>query len=153
VIQRKKGFTLIELMIVVAIVAILSAIAYPSYRKYVMRSNRGEAKAVLMELAQYMERNYTLSNAYNKLGSSSAAAGSFTASSLPYSQVPKTGAVNYNISFTTLDASNFTMVATPTGSQTADECGKLTVNQLGQNGIDTSSSGSSSATAENCWRR
>jgi type IV pilus assembly protein PilE len=152
VIQRKKGFTLIELMIAVAVVAILSAIAYPSYRKYVLRANRGEAKAALMELAQYMERNYTEANAYNKLGASGAS-GSFTASSLPYSQVPKSGTVNYNIAFDTLDASNFTLKATPTGDQTADECGVLTINQLGQNSIITTTYGSSTATADNCWRR
>lgn len=144
-IHRKKGFTLLELMIVVAVVAILSAIAYPAYQKYVLRSKRGEAKAALVELAQYMERNYTESNAYNKLGSGAA----FTAASLPYSQVPKSGTVNYNITFDTLTASAFTLKATPTGGQTADECGSLTVNQLGQNGVDNSNS----ASADNCWRR
>lgn len=150
-IQRKKGFTLLELMIVVAIVGILASIAYPSYRKYVIRSNRGEAKAALLELAQYMERNFTEANAYNKLPSGTA----LTSSSLPYTQVPKSGTVNYNIQFKSGSptASEFVLVAVPTGGQTADDCGSLTINQLGQNGIDTSSSGSSGATASDCWRR
>ena len=57
--RRNQGFTLVELMIVVAIVAILAAIAYPSYKEYVRKSRRADAKAVLVEAAQFMERVYT----------------------------------------------------------------------------------------------
>ena len=60
-----RGFTLAELMIVVAIVAILAALAYPSYQSHVVKSRRGVAKACLLELAQFMERYYTTKMTYS----------------------------------------------------------------------------------------
>ena len=63
---RELGFTLIEVMIVVAIVAILGAVALPSYQQYVERSRRADAKAVLLEATQFMERVFTERGAYNK---------------------------------------------------------------------------------------
>ena len=59
-----RGFTLIELMITVAIIGILAAIAYPSYVEHIYRSRRAEAEATLMELAQWMERNYMVNLSY-----------------------------------------------------------------------------------------
>jgi type IV pilus assembly protein PilE len=61
---RPRGFTLIELLIVVAIIAILAAIAYPSYVDHVRKARVTDAKGVLLEAAQWMEREYTLANAY-----------------------------------------------------------------------------------------
>ena len=62
--QHHKGFTLIELMIVVAIVAILGSLAYPSYRDSVLKGKRAEARTALMELMQQQERYMTQRNAY-----------------------------------------------------------------------------------------
>ncbi|WP_439844578.1 type IV pilin protein, partial [Aeromonas veronii] len=61
----ERGFTLIELMIVVAVVAILAAIAYPSYNNYMAAAKRAEAKAVLLEAAQYLEREFTANGNYD----------------------------------------------------------------------------------------
>lgn len=76
--RRGNGFTLIEIMIVVAVVGVLAAIAYPSYQEQVRRSRRADAQAVLTEATQWMERFHTQSNRY-------ADATEFQASGLRYS--------------------------------------------------------------------
>jgi type IV pilus assembly protein PilE len=68
--KSSKGMTLIELMIVVAIVGILSAIAYPSYTEYVLRGRRAEARTALMDLMQQQERYFTQNNTYLKFDTS-----------------------------------------------------------------------------------
>jgi type IV pilus assembly protein PilE len=140
-----SGFTLIELMITVAIVAILASIAIPSYSRYVLRANRGEAKTVLLEASQFMERNFTEANTYQKN-----AAGADIA--LPATQSPKTGTIKYSISFAdgSPTQSAFTLRAIPQGGQTNDECGTLTLNSLGQQGA---SGAEGSAAISDCWRR
>lgn len=121
----QAGFTLIELMIVVAIVGILAAVAYPSYQDYVRRANRADAQADVLELAQWMERRFTIANRY------AAADGDFTAT-LPFNQTPRTGGPRYNLTAVVGGTGQtFTLTATPAGGQVGDACGTLTINQLG----------------------
>lgn len=116
--RNARGFTLIELMVVVAVVAILAAIAYPSYQDQVRKSRRGQAKADLVEYAQLAERFHTVNNTY-------------AAFSLPVTQSPRQGASSYTISVATQTQRAFEMTATPAGAQTSDRCGTLRINQAG----------------------
>lgn len=133
------GFTLIELMIVVAIVAILAAIAIPSYRKYVLQSHRSVAKSTLLEMASREERYYTLNNAYPA-----------SATSLNYPtatiSVPDATAPYYQVSVVS-GGSSFSLQAVPTGPQLNDTCGTYTLNGLGIQG----NTGNSTLSAD-CWK-
>lgn len=132
-----RGFTLIELMIVVVIVAILAAIAYPSYQSQVRKTKRAEGKAMLLEVAQGLERCLTRYGSYNH-------ASCDVASDLP--EPSEEG--HYEISATTLTAATFVLKATPQGGQADDtECGVLVLAQTGAQG----SQNSSTTDTHNCW--
>ncbi len=131
-----RGITLIELMIAVAIVAILASIAMPAYNQYIIESRRSEAKSALLELGQFMERYYTTNSAYNK------DAGSLEASDLPYSSVPKDGGTAYYSIAVSSTETTYTITLTPTGVMAGDSCGNYT---LSQTGAHTPTSDSS------CW--
>ena len=128
--QPQAGVTLIELMITVVIVGILASIAYPSYQTYVARANRAEAEGILMENAQFLERNYTIANRYDQDSAG-------TATALPFTASPKTGTAKYNITAAYGTGQTFTLTATPTGSMTGDSCGNLTLNNIGIKAPDT----------------
>ena len=111
------GFTLIELMIVVAVIAILMGIALPSYRDYVVRANRSEALDILLTTAACQERIYTKLSRYDTARCDSAAT---TVSGL------------YTISMATSNANqNYTLSASPQNAQTEDSCGTLTLSDQG----------------------
>jgi len=135
-----RGFTLIELMIVVAIVAILAALAVPSYQRYVVRANRSDAMAVMQGFAQAMERFYAQNNTY-----ATAVAGTvFPAKS------PLDGAARYTLSIEAATASTYTLRATPVagGAQAAD--GFIELDNTGLRSWDKDNSGAVSS-SENTW--
>lgn len=143
-----EGFTLIELMIVVAIVAISAAIAYPSYQESVARGRRAEAKAVLLECAYWIERQYTMSGAYNKKDDGTA----LTSAALPYIEAPKDGTAKYyDIAFVSLPtATEFALRATPKNAMVNDKCGVFTLNQAGARSLKGNAPGTDVAS---CWDR
>lgn len=117
---RQKGFTLLEMVVVVAVIGILLGIAIPSYQNYVIRSNRTEGQALLSDAAARQERYYSQNPGVGytkdvaKLGMSSA--------NSPNNL--------YNLTIATPTSTTYTLTATPINSQTRDKtCGKLTLNQ------------------------
>ena len=141
---QARGFTLIEMMIVVAVIGILSAIAIPSYMSYIQKSRRVDAKNAVLDLAGREERYFSINNAYTNDG----AALGFSA--LPL-DVNSSGSSYYSLNVTiTTTPPGFVATATPTGAQTNDAaCYAFRVNQLGvQSNID---SGGSALTGTGCW--
>lgn len=131
------GFTLIELMIVVAIVGILAAVALPSYTQYVQRGDRASARAAMLEAQQFMERYYATSN-------------TFVGAVLParFTSVP-TESPKYNIAVGNLAAGTFTLTATPIGA--VSRCGNLTLTHTGVKGISVPTTPTAADISE-CWR-
>jgi|TARA_Y100001934_G_scaffold108494_1_gene133091 type IV pilus assembly protein PilE len=125
-IQSNAGFTLVELMIAVAIIAIIAAIALPLYQNQVEQTRRTTAQADLLELAQWMERRYSNGFDYRDGGNNPV---------LPFTQSPQTGTAFYNISFSVnATRDTYTLQAVPTGAQANDDCGTLTLNDEGVRG-------------------
>lgn len=145
---RQGGFTLIEVMIVVAIVAILAAIAYPSYLESVRKSKRAEARAQLMEAAQYMQRFYSQNDSFLKVLNDNTKSDMTLPSAL--TSVPRGGgATTYTIQFVTHTASAFNLEAVPSGSMEGDRCGKLQLDNTGLRNIADHKTG---LTPSDCWR-
>lgn len=143
--SNETGFTLIELMITVAVIGILAGIAYPSYTQYVQRANRAEVRSMLLENAQFLERNYTTANRYDQ----TSAGATINSAALPKTKSPENGTAKYNITVAmgAAPAQTFTLSATPTGTMASDACATFTLTNTGLQGL----SGSPSLSVANCW--
>lgn len=133
--RNSKGFTLIEVMIVVVIVGILASIAYPSYQEYVNRSNRAEGQAFLSDIAARQERYFSQNNAYvtadtdrSKLGLTS----------------NQSANQRYTVSLSSVaNDGGYTLTATPNFTET--RCGNLVLNAKGVRSVSTGDK-------DYCWR-
>lgn len=134
--RASLGFTLIELMIVVAVIGILSAIAYPSYLEYVRRGHRAEARTGLLEAAQWLERAATAQGTYPLTAQFPTG----------LTQVPGR---RYVISLNS-DGATYTLTATPQRGQMNDRCGEYTLTNTGLRGANNTTSG---PVVTECWGR
>ncbi len=132
--HRPHGVTLVELLIVVAILGILTAIAIPSYNSYIVRANRTAGTNALLDLANDMEQYYVRNNTYEGATLENVGGPESTENGL------------YNMEISNLSATTYTLTAVPQKNQANDtECGSFTYDQLGVKGITGSS------TAKDCW--
>ena len=130
--ERDGGFTSIELLIVMVIIGILLTIAIPSFMSQMRKGNRTDAKAIMMETAQFMERYYTTNRTY-------------VGATVLNATTPKGASgsgIKYNISFSVAPAASvYALQAVPANAQASDTCGTLTL----------SNTGAQTAATANCW--
>ena len=134
------GFTLIELMVTVAVIAILAAIAFPSYQDFILRSRRAEGKSVLLSTQQLVERGYTYLNSY---------------ASAVTSVVGASGVMSehsyYLVTSASATATTYTLQSTPQGNQANDKCKTLTITQTGVKDVAPTASVNPTLTRADCW--
>lgn len=149
------GFTLIEVMITVAIVGILAAVALPSYTSYIKRANRADARTQLLQVAQFMQRFYAANDTYvQDRGTTPTAVIDAVPANLKQSPADTTALYTLSIPSGTLSASNFKLYMNPvSGSKMAnDECGSFTLTSTGVRGVEVSGTAGSTTLRDKCWK-
>lgn len=131
--RRQSGFTLLELMIVVAVIAILMSIAIPTYLRYSYRARRPDGQELLLRIANAQERYYATFNRYGSLDE------------IGFEDPAISEKKYYSATLPAVNSSTFTATAAPQGDQLKDDCGSLSIDAVG----NKSSSGTT--TNGSCW--
>ncbi|MBY0572687.1 MAG: type IV pilin protein [Undibacterium sp.] len=148
--KYQSGFTLIELMIAVAIIGIITVLTYPSYTDNVRRTNRADVRGILLENAQFMQRVFTENDSFFPRATPA------TAPTLPFLVAPR-NATGSNRKYTIAVVVNaggmgYTLTATPIGSMITDVCGTYTLTDLGAKNAASGSPGGG-LTVDDCWNK
>ena len=159
--RHAKGFTLIEVMITVAIIGILAAVALPSYTSYIARARRADARTQLLQAAQFMQRYYAANDSY------ATDRGNVGVLATPPAGMPEnlrkspadgTALYQLNTAITgadsyagTVSVSDYTLTMAPISGRAAasDACGMFTINSVGVKGI---AGGDGTKTRDECWK-
>lgn len=139
-VRKNAGFTLIEIMIVVAIIGILAAVALPSYTEYIRRGDRAAARAALLEAQQFMERYYAANSRYTTTDAGT------TSPTLPTRlQAVPVESPKYDLALSAPAVNSYTLTATPRVADT--RCGNLTLTNTGVKGRS-----GSGLPVQECWK-
>ncbi|MEN2425509.1 type IV pilin protein [Chromobacterium vaccinii] len=142
--KKTEGFSLIELVITLAVLALLVSIALPSYRNFMMQSNRTAAKTALQDLASRQESYFSTNNNYaSQLATLGYASGTV--------YVPGNGNNLYILSITSATTSTYVLNAVPQGSQAQDSCQTYQLDNLGNQSNIVNGSSGTTLSVSGCW--
>lgn len=153
----QRGFTLIELMIVIMVVAVLSSLAYPSYTEFVAKSRRTAMTSTLMQGSQWIERFYTENFSYYQVRGNKALMTELFPLQLQQSPAPGEGGVQYSIA-ASVDATQperYSLKAVRAGGMAADRCGDYSTDQYGRKKLenyDSARFSSLQSALAYCWK-
>ena len=148
-----SGFTLIELMIVLAILGLLGAIALPSYTSHMAKGHRAEARAQLLQAAQFMQRFYAANDSFKADRKGNVVLGQIPEALL---HSPSQGQALYDLTLpeATLSEQNYILQMTPVpgGKMATDECGTFTLTSTGIKGVTVGTNTGNTTLRDKCWK-
>ena len=154
--SKTSGFSLIELMIALAIVGLLFAIALPSYTSYIARARRADARTQLVQVAQFMQRFYAANDSYAKDRANNDVLGLVPVNLVqsPADSTNSTRLYNLEIPQNTLTATSFQLRMTPVAGRAmaGDKCGSFTLNSTGARGVVVGETIGNISLRDECWR-